>query len=128
MQPTAPRRPLFSVILYFTFNRFLLSVSEVEKLSSLPKLTAQSDVSISHMTNTADEVKPQDKLNTKERSSSGRINTVGEANTLTRPTGGYNYINIYFNNIFNFILAIVLCSVVSSWFHFIQSQYNVHVY
>ena len=86
---------LFSVILYFTFNRFLLSVSGVEKLSSLPKSTAQPDVSISHVTNTADEVKPQDKSNTKEhRSSEHDINTVGEANAVNH-SSEYNYINIY---------------------------------
>ena len=62
---------------------FLLFVSGVGKLSSVPKATTQPDVSISHVTNTADDVKPH-KSNIKAHSSSEHdINRVDDFKTDT---------------------------------------------
>ena len=58
-------------------------MSGIGKLSSVPKATAQPDVSISHVTNTADDVKPH-KSNIKAHSSSEHdINRVDDFKTDT---------------------------------------------
>jgi len=62
------------------YNIVLLSVPGVEKLSSVHKATAQSDVSIANVTNTADDV-TSDKSNINAHSSSQHdINRAGDSN------------------------------------------------
>ena len=58
-------------------------MSGVGKLSSVPKATAQPDVSISHVTNTADDVKPAKSIIKAHSSSEQDINRADDFKTDT---------------------------------------------